>query len=119
MFTLFKRPSTISSLIAFYVGGILFQGVSRLLDRSLEDIAQSLARLLATVSMEVILVYDYGTIERYLKDLVQNPDIKYLKLVRDDNGEVLGEAGQIESDTAYFLHIIQPLNLADQRFATI
>ena len=124
-----KPPSTLSSLIALYVGGglivvalilgaILFQGVTQLLDRTLEDKAQSLARQLATVSLDAVLIYDYGTIERYLKELAQDPNVRYIKLVREDK-EVLGEAGDNTIDTPDLLHIEQPLRLAERQFATL
>ncbi len=98
-----KRPLTLSALITLYVGGGLLlltlalglmiqQGISRVLDDALYTRADALAKQLATVSLDAIMIYDYGTLERYVRDLSVQPDLLYLQIRRQD-GEVLAEAG--------------------------
>lgn len=99
-----KRVHTLSAMMTLYIGGGLLvlglllgtavaEGVSRLLEQAFHDKAEALARQLATISLDALLVYDYGTLERYLRDLRAQPGVRYLRVRRSD-GEVLGEAGE-------------------------
>lgn len=99
-----KRPHTLSAMLTLHIGGGLLvlglllgiavaAGVGRLLEQAFQDKAEALARQLATVSLDALLVYDYGTLERYLRDIKTQPGVRYLQVRRED-GEVLGEAGE-------------------------
>jgi signal transduction histidine kinase len=98
-----KHPATLSAMLTLYVGGgllalglllglITLQGGGRLLEQAFQDKAEALARQLATISLDALLIYDYGTLERYLNDLQAQPGVRYLSVRRAD-GEILGEAG--------------------------
>lgn len=98
------RPRTLSSLITFYVGGALLvliallalalqQSVHQLLHNALREKADALAGQLATVSLDSALIRDYGTIERYVADLVGRQDLLFIEIRRND-GEILGRAGE-------------------------
>jgi len=100
-----KRTRSLSAMLSLYIGGgllvlglllgiVVAEGVGRLLEQAFHDKAEALARQLATVSLDSILVYDYGTLERYLRDLKAQPGVRYLQVRRYD-GEVLGEAGEL------------------------
>ncbi|MBK8638269.1 MAG: hypothetical protein IPN92_08230 [Chromatiaceae bacterium] len=98
-----KQPTTLSAMLTLYIGGgllalglllglIALQGGGRLLEQAFQDKAEALARQLATISLDALLIYDYGTLERYLHDLQAQPGVRYLSVRRAD-GETLGEAG--------------------------
>jgi signal transduction histidine kinase len=98
------RPITLSRTLSLTIGGGLLvlslllalavtQGVARLMDGVFQDKADALARQLAIISLDALLVSDYGTLERYLLDLKQQPGVRYLRVRRDD-GEILGEVGE-------------------------
>ena len=99
-----KTPLTLSTRMMLSFGAALtlfgliislaaHQGISRILDDALHDKAQSLARQLSVVSTDALLVYDYGTLERYVADLAMTPHIRYLS-VRDTKENTLAEAGK-------------------------
>lgn len=99
-----RRPRTLSSLITFYVGGAMLvliaalalalqQSVQQLLHNALREKAEALASQLATVTLDAALIRDYGTIERYVADLVGRQDLLFIEIRRND-GEVLGRAGE-------------------------
>lgn len=99
-----RRPRTLSSLITFYVGGAMLvliaalalalqQSVQQLLHNALREKAEALAGQLATVTLDAALIRDYGTIERYVADLVGRQDLLFIEIRRND-GEVLGRAGE-------------------------
>lgn len=98
------RPRTLSSLITFYVGGAMLvliaalalalqQSVQQLLHNTLREKAEALAGQLATVTLDAALIRDYGTIERYVADLVGRQDLLFIEIRRND-GEILGRAGE-------------------------
>lgn len=97
------RPRTLSSLITFYVGGAMLvliaalalalqQSVQQLLHNTLREKAEALAGQLATITLDAALIRDYGTIERYVADLVGRQDLLFIEIRRND-GEILGRAG--------------------------
>lgn len=98
-----KSARPLSSMITLTIGGGLLAlglvlglalawGVGSLLHGAFQDQAQALARQLATVSLDPVLISDYGTLERYTQDLGAQPGVRYLRVRRAD-GEVLAEAG--------------------------
>jgi hypothetical protein len=78
--------------LALAIGIAAHQGTSRVLDNALHDKANSLARQLGIVARDALLVYDYGTLERYVEDLAATPDLRYLE-VRSVSGENAGSIG--------------------------
>lgn len=126
-----RRPLTLSALISLDIGGgllilglvlgiVLQQGIREMLDDALHDKAAALARQLATVSLDAALIYDYGTLERYVRDLVAQPGVRYLRVRRED-GEVLGEAGTepLASEDGSVVTVLEPLWLGHNRFGDI
>jgi len=83
-------------VLALSLGVIFHQGIGTILEESLQDKAVSLARQLATVTLDAVMVYDYGALERYVADLATNTDAIYLQIRRAD-GEILASAGDKNS----------------------
>jgi signal transduction histidine kinase len=114
-----RRPQTLSSLITLYVGGAMLvliallalalqQSVHQLLHGALREKADALAGQLATVTLDAALIRDYGTIERYVADLVGRQDLLFIEIRRND-GEILGRAGERVHDEPMVTRPIQLL----------
>ena len=73
------------------LGGVLWQTTLGLIDEAQADKARALAGQLAAVSLDAVLVRDYGTLERYLADL--SGAVVFVQIVRAD-GQVLGGRGR-------------------------
>jgi signal transduction histidine kinase len=73
------------------LGAIVWQTTLRLVDEAQADKARALASQLAAVSLDAVLVRDYGTLERYLTDL--SSSVAFVEIRRVD-GQVLGNAGK-------------------------
>ncbi|NIA02713.1 MAG: hypothetical protein GWO88_00650 [Planctomycetia bacterium] len=65
--------------------------LSKLFESNLQERAESQARQLALFAADAILVYDYGTLERYVKALADEPSILSVSILRND-GEVLAQS---------------------------
>ncbi len=79
-------------LVLFLVlGGLVWQSAQQLIQKAESDKARALAAQLATVSLDAVLLRDYGTLERYLVDLAGA--VAYAEIRRAD-GQVLGRTGQ-------------------------
>lgn len=126
-----KRKSlSLSRLLTRYAGGALLMlalllGVvvqqvnSHTLQGALQDKAEALAGQLAVVSLDAVLIYDYGTLERYVRDLAKGSDVLYLRVMRSD-GELLAEAGDDTAATrASTLLVTQPIHLADNMIGQV
>lgn len=117
------QPRTLSTTIGLYVGSALLaftvllavllgHGIRHVLDDALQDKANALVRQLSLVSLDAVLVQDYGVLERYTADLALEADLNYLKITRND-GVILAQAGTLgRSDEDGALQITQPMELA-------
>ena len=126
-----RKPLTLSALITLNIGGgllllslilgvVVQQGISRVLDNAQYAKADALARQLAIVSLDAIMIYDYGTLERYVRDLSAQPDVLYLQIRRKD-GELLAEAGDNpeQSNAKNSLTLTRPVQLGDNKLGYI
>ncbi len=75
----------------FVLGGVLWQTTLRLIEEAQADKARALASQLAAVSLDAVLMRDYGTLERYLADL--SSSVAFVEIRRAD-GQVLGSVGR-------------------------
>ena len=73
------------------LGAVIWQSTQRLIQEAQADKARALATQLATISLDAVLLRDYGTLERYLTDLAGA--VAYAEIRRAD-GQVLGQTGQ-------------------------
>lgn len=73
------------------LGGVLWQTTLRLIEEAQSDKARALAGQLAAVSLDAVLMRDYGTLERYLNDL--SGAVIFVQILRTD-GQVLGSRGR-------------------------
>jgi signal transduction histidine kinase len=73
------------------LGAVLWQTTLRLIEEAQADKARALASQLAAVSLDAVLMRDYGTLERYLADL--SGSVAFVEIRRAD-GQVLGSAGR-------------------------
>ncbi|MEW6676975.1 MAG: HAMP domain-containing sensor histidine kinase [Pseudomonadota bacterium] len=78
------------------LGTVLWQTTLRLIEEAQADKARALAGQLASVSLDAVLLRDYGTLERYLADL--KGAVAFAEIRRSD-GQVLGSVGTRLPDT--------------------
>lgn len=72
------------------LGGAIWHTTLRLVQEAQSDKARALATQLATVSLDALLLRDYGVLERYIADL--SGAVAYAEIRRAD-GQVLGKTG--------------------------
>jgi len=87
----YSRMSVILTISAIIIIAVVIKKEREILLEDMRDKGESIARVLSTVTMDSMLTYDYGTMERYGRQVVQHKDIISLKIIRTD-GEVLAEA---------------------------
>lgn len=98
----YVRMSLILTLSAIILITVVIRKERALLLEDMRDKGESIARVLSTVTMDSMLTYDYGTMERYVRQVAENKDIVSLKIIRSD-GEVLAEAKGTNSNKNTFL----------------
>lgn len=98
----YVRMSIILTLSAIIIITVVIRKEREILLEDMKDKGESIARVLSTVTMDSMLTYDYGTMERYVRQVVQNKDIVSLRILRTD-GEVLAEASKTHDNKNTFL----------------
>ena len=73
------------------LGAVIWHTTLRLVEEAQADKAQALANQLAAVSLDAVLMRDYGTLERYLADL--SGAVSFAEIRRAD-GQILGSTGK-------------------------
>lgn len=86
-----SRLSILVLFSALVITLVMVRYARQILVDDMRDKGESIARLLSVVSMDSMLTRDYGNMERYAYQLVQDRDISLLRVTRAD-GEVLAAA---------------------------
>lgn len=121
----------LSRLIGLYAGGGLFilatlfgfvvqHGVATFVEGALHDKAQALARQLAVISLDAVLMRDYGTLERYVAGLARQRDVLFIRIRRED-GEILGSA-ENDAGNVPARHretVVEPIVLLNNRLGDV
>ncbi len=74
------------------LGALVWQTTQRFIQEAQADKARALAQQLAIISVDAVLLRDYGTLERYLADLAKAGGLAWAEIQRTD-GQVLGSTG--------------------------
>ncbi|MFN3751655.1 MAG: sensor histidine kinase [Thiobacillus sp.] len=77
------------------LGGAIWHTTLRLVEEAQADKARALATQLATISLDAVLLRDYGVLERYIADLTGA--VAFAEIRRAD-GQVLGRTGHRLAD---------------------
>ncbi|MDP2833459.1 MAG: HAMP domain-containing sensor histidine kinase [Pseudomonadota bacterium] len=80
-------------LLFLVLGTLVWQTTRHFIEEAQADKARALAQQLATISLDAVLLRDYGTLERYLADLAKSGGLAWAQIQRTD-GQVLGSTGQ-------------------------
>ncbi|MFO7542715.1 MAG: HAMP domain-containing sensor histidine kinase [Thiobacillus sp.] len=88
-------------LITLLLGAGMWQSLRHLVEAAETDKAQALVNQLAAVSVDAVLIRDYGIIERAVDELVHRRGMAYVEIRRAD-GIVLGQAGSASAANASF-----------------
>lgn len=121
--------TSISQLLSLYIGGglmvmillwgvLISQGVTGLVQDGLEDTARALARQLAIVSLDAMLLQDYGMLERFVTDLAGQSHMHAIRIERAD-GELLAEAVSGEFTQARLRILDEPIVLLDRELGRV
>jgi PAS domain S-box-containing protein len=97
----YKRLSIIVIISAAVIISVMIKKEREVLFEDMRDKGEAIARVLSTVTMDAMLTYDYGTMERYVRQVAEDRDILSLRIVRAD-GEVLAESGRAGKDKDHF-----------------
>ncbi len=117
-----QRRSSLTAQFVGLVAGVLFLSMglniflqyrteSRLIDESLHARGQSLTELLASFSIESLLINDIVTLNEYAENTSEHKDVKFV-LITDNNGERLIGHATNDSDES-FLRSIRKVDFSD------
>lgn len=87
----YKRISLIVIVSTLLLSLISIKVQRNILLKDMKDKGDSIARTLSVVVKDSMLTHDYVTMERYVREVVNDRGIEHLKIVRED-GEIMAEA---------------------------
>lgn len=88
-------------VLSLLLGTAMWQTMRHLVEAAETDKAQALVNQLAAVSVDAVLIRDYGAIERAVDELVSRRGLAYVEIRRDDD-VVLGQAGTASPSNTTF-----------------
>ncbi|MBW6521716.1 MAG: PAS domain-containing protein [Desulfoarculaceae bacterium] len=113
----FRRLNLLAVVSAAIFGLLLVQAERVILLNDLHNKGESIARILAAVTMDAIMVHDYATVERYAGDIVADPGIVSLTVKRAD-GEILAAYGG-SAGAEHLLTISHPVMMGGEVFGEV
>ena len=119
-------PRTLSSMVTVYAGGgmlllvvlvglVFYRVMVGLQAETMHEHARMLARQTGTVTLDAVMIHDYGTVERLARELVQEPSIPGVRIVAAD-GSTLAEAGHWPSEA---IRVTEPIELLGQTYGEV
>ncbi|MFA7382555.1 MAG: ATP-binding protein [Desulfurivibrionaceae bacterium] len=111
------RLSILLLVSALVICVAMIRYVRELLADDLRDKGEAIARLLSVVSMDAMLTHDYGNMERYVYQLVQDRDISLIRIRRAD-GEIMAEA-RSDRHRQENLRVSYPVGIGNSRIGEV
>lgn len=91
----YKRLSFFVIISTIIISIIAIVAERNIVISDMKDKGDSIARMLSAIARDSMLVHDYVTMERYVRDVVNDKNIRFLRVVRSD-GEIIAESGKTE-----------------------
>jgi len=113
----FRRLTLLTIFSALLLGILLVRAERTILLNDLANKGEAIARILAAVTLDAVMVHDYATVERYAADIVQDPTIIFLLIKRVD-GEILASHGD-GSRQDHVLSITHPVTIGKEIFGEV
>jgi methyl-accepting chemotaxis protein len=99
---------TVLSLVFASMIGVLTSNERTIFERQLAGKGENLARLLASISLDPILSYNFDYLESYAKELGKDPDVAYV-VVLDREGKPLTQSFAEPADRAGLMTFNAPV----------
>jgi PAS domain S-box-containing protein len=114
--TFIRRFSQAVVLSVILLSLLTIYAARHLLIADMHDKGESIGRILSAVTLDAALTYDYATMERYVREVSDDPFVHSVRVTRAD-GEVLAIGGRGEAGKS---HILQyPIRLGGEDFGSI
>lgn len=93
----YKRLSFFVIISTIIVSAIAIVAERNIVINDMKDKGDSIARMLSAIARDSMLIHDYVTMERYVRELVNDKNIRFLRVVRSD-GEIIAESGETKEE---------------------
>ena len=113
----FRRLNLLAIASAAIFGLLLVQAERVILLNDLHNKGESIARILAAVTLDAVMAHDYATVERYVGDIVADSSIVSLTVKRAD-GEILAAYGKT-AGAEDLLAISHPVMMGGEVFGEV
>lgn len=112
----FRQIHAIALCSAIVISVLVVYTERIILTNDLIDKGDTIAKVLSAVTLDAVLSHNYATMERYVREIADEPAIIGITVRRADD-ELLASAGQIDEDLGHAFH--HPVLLGDITFANI
>jgi PAS domain S-box-containing protein len=112
----FRQIHLIALASALVISVLVVYTERTILINDLIDKGDGIAKVLSSVTLDAVLSHNYATIERYVREIADEPAIISVAVRRAD-GELLASAGLANNAAGHAFH--HPVLLGDENFAEI
>lgn len=112
----FRQIHAIALASALLISAMVVYTERTILINDLIDKGDTIAKVLSSVTLDAVLSHNYATMERYVREIADEPAILGVG-VRRAEGELLASAGKTDESTGHAFH--HPVLLGDTTFAQI
>lgn len=112
----FRQIHIIALCSALVISGLVVYTERTILINDLIDKGDTIAKVLSSVTLDAVLSHNYATMERYVREIADEPAIIGVGVRRVD-GELLASAGQTDEAAGLAFH--HPVLLGETTFAQI
>ena len=114
--TFFRQIHAVALASALAISALVVSTERSILINDLIDKGDTLAKVLSAVTLDAVLSHNYATMERYVREIADEPAILGIGVRRAD-GDSLATAGVMDETAGHAFH--HPVLLGDERFAEI
>jgi len=113
----YKRLSFFMIISTIFISVTSVAVVRKIVINDMRDKGDSIARILSTVAKDSMLVHDYVTMERYVREIVNDSNIRSLIVTRSD-GEIIAKAVSEETKEKGY-NLRYPITIGESALGTI
>jgi PAS domain S-box-containing protein len=114
----YKRLSSFVIISTVIISAVAIVAERNIVLDDMKDKGDSMARMLSVVARDSMLTHDYVTMERYVREAVNDKNIDSLKIIRSD-GEIIAEATTKIRSTSESYRLQYPIAMGDYSLGTI
>jgi PAS domain S-box-containing protein len=117
--SLYKKYSLIFIFSVILISILLIYAANKILKNEMKTRGELVASILASITADAILTYDYVTLERYVNELIKNKDFLRIKITNNEKKVIIDINKNLDKDISGVYSIEYPIYIDNDPFGSI